>query len=54
MIMQLWGRRWIKMACLEASGTRGGIMMLWDSRIWKGGIPDIGAYTVTCKFQAQL
>ncbi|KAG5619805.1 hypothetical protein H5410_005023 [Solanum commersonii] len=29
------------MACLEASGTRGGIMMLWDSRIWKGEILEI-------------
>lgn len=38
LVRQIKGGRWIKMACLEASGTRGGIMMLWDSRIWKGEV----------------
>ncbi|KAG5576279.1 hypothetical protein H5410_056413 [Solanum commersonii] len=42
------------MACLEASGTRGGIMMLWDSRIWKGKVLEIGTNTVTCKFESQV
>ncbi|WMV19026.1 hypothetical protein MTR67_012411 [Solanum verrucosum] len=42
------------MACLESSGTRGGIMMLWDSRIWKGEVLETGTYTLTCKFESQL
>jgi len=54
LVMQIWGGRWIKMACLEASGTRGGIMMLWDSRIWKGEVLEIGTYTLTCKFESQV
>lgn len=32
-VKQIWGGRWMKFACLEASGTRGGIIMLWDSRV---------------------
>ncbi|KAK6793695.1 hypothetical protein RDI58_007148 [Solanum bulbocastanum] len=31
LVKQIWAGRWIKYACLEASGTRGGILMLWDS-----------------------
>ncbi|XP_059284835.1 uncharacterized protein LOC132038130 [Lycium ferocissimum] len=54
MVMQIWGGRWVRSACLEASGTRGGIMMMWDSRIWKGEILEVGTYTLTCKFEAQL
>ncbi|KAG5577907.1 hypothetical protein H5410_058041 [Solanum commersonii] len=26
LVRQIWGDRWVKMACLEASGTRGGVM----------------------------
>uniref|UniRef100_M1ALD1 Endonuclease/exonuclease/phosphatase domain-containing protein n=1 Tax=Solanum tuberosum TaxID=4113 RepID=M1ALD1_SOLTU len=44
LVRQIWGDRWVKMACLEASGTRGGIMM-WDSRIWKGEVLETGTYS---------
>nr|XP_009804761.1 PREDICTED: uncharacterized protein LOC104249929 [Nicotiana sylvestris] len=54
LVNQTWGRRWVRFECLEASGTRGGILMLWDSRVWKGEVPQIGAYTVTCRFEALL
>lgn len=54
MIKELWGGRWVKYACLQASGTRGGILMIWDSRLWKGEILEIGSYTLTCKFEALL
>ena len=53
-VKQIWGGRWVKFACLEASGTRGGILLLWDSRTWRGEILEIGAYSLTCKFEAQL
>ncbi|XP_060210641.1 uncharacterized protein LOC132637591 [Lycium barbarum] len=53
-VKQVWGGRWIKFAYLEASGTRGGIMMMWDCRSWKGEVLEIGSYTLTCKFEAQL
>lgn len=44
----------VSKACLEASGTRGGIVMLWDGRIWKGEVLETGTYTFTCKFESQL
>ncbi|WMV41830.1 hypothetical protein MTR67_035215 [Solanum verrucosum] len=48
------GGRWIKFAYLEASGTRGGIMMMSHCRAWKGEVLEIGDYTLTCKFEAQF
>ncbi|XP_015166436.1 uncharacterized protein [Solanum tuberosum] len=53
-VKQIWGGRWNRFAYLEASGTRGGIIMLWDSRVWKGEILQVGAYTLTCSFEALL
>jgi len=50
LVRQIWGDRWVKMACLEASGTRGGTMMLWDSRIWKEEVLETGTCTLTCRF----
>ncbi|KAG5620116.1 hypothetical protein H5410_005334, partial [Solanum commersonii] len=38
----------------SGGGTRGGIMMLWDSRIWKGEVLEIGTYTLTYKFESQV
>jgi len=29
-------------------------MMMWDCRAWKGEVLEIGAYTLTCKFEAQF
>ncbi|WMV23105.1 hypothetical protein MTR67_016490 [Solanum verrucosum] len=51
---QVWAGRWIKQAYLESSGTRGGILMMWDERAWRGEILEIGAYSITCKFESQL
>jgi len=36
-VKDLWANRKVKYAQLEARGTRGGIIILWDSSIWKGG-----------------
>ncbi|XP_075112012.1 uncharacterized protein LOC142182049 [Nicotiana tabacum] len=53
-VSQIWGGRWVRYASLEASGTRGGILLLWDCRVWKGEVLQTGAYTLTCKFEALL
>lgn len=29
----IWGGRWASYTCIEASGTRGGIMIIWDRRV---------------------
>ncbi|KAG5624619.1 hypothetical protein H5410_009837 [Solanum commersonii] len=34
MAKQLWSCRWMKCGYLEAEGSCGGILLLWDSRIW--------------------
>lgn len=53
-VSQIWGGRRVRYACLEASGTRWGIMMLWDCKVWKTEMLQTGAYTLTCKFEAFL
>lgn len=35
---------------MEKSGNH----YVWDSRVWKGEIPQVGAYTLTCSFEALL
>lgn len=35
-IKQVWGNKGVKYAQLEASGTRGGILMMWITRSGKG------------------
>lgn len=35
MFYQIWGNRWVEWAELKASGTRGGIVVMWDRRFWK-------------------
>lgn len=52
-IKQLWGNRGVKYGQLEASGTRGGILMMWDSKIWKGEVVTTGSYSITCRFESQ-
>jgi len=52
-IRQVWGSRGVKYAQLEASGTRGGILMLWDSKHWEGKVVEIGVYTLTCGFKSR-
>lgn len=36
MVGELWANRWMKYARLDASGTRGGIILLWDGRYGRG------------------
>ncbi|WMV57474.1 hypothetical protein MTR67_050859 [Solanum verrucosum] len=49
-VKDLWANRKVKYAQLEARGTRGGIIILWDSNIWEGEVCEVGAYSITCKF----
>lgn len=37
----------MRFECLEANGTRGGILMLWDNGIWRGTSFQIGSNTLT-------
>lgn len=53
-VKQLWGNRRVKFAQLEPGGTRGGILIMWDSKVWEGKIVATGAFTLTCKFVSQL
>lgn len=53
-VKELWGGRWASYACPEASGTREGILMIWDRRVWKGQALQIGIHTLTPRFEGQL
>ncbi|WMV11477.1 hypothetical protein MTR67_004862 [Solanum verrucosum] len=49
-VKEIRANRRVKYAQLEARGTRGGIIILWDSSIWEGEVCEVGAYCITCKF----
>ncbi|KAG5575495.1 hypothetical protein H5410_055629 [Solanum commersonii] len=50
MAKQLWSCRWMKCGYLEAEGSCGGILLLWDSRIWSGTLVETGQYSITYEF----
>lgn len=53
LVRELWGNRWVKLTQLEASGTRGVIIVMWDGGVWEGEVVGIGAHTLTCKFSGK-
>ncbi|WMV43213.1 hypothetical protein MTR67_036598 [Solanum verrucosum] len=50
LVKDLWANRGVRFCQLEASGTRGGILILWDEKVWTGEVSSLGAYSLTCKF----
>ncbi|XP_049345444.1 uncharacterized protein LOC125809948 [Solanum verrucosum] len=49
---QLWSSRWMKCGYAEADGSSGGILIMWDSRVWTGSCVEEGKYSITYKFEA--
>jgi len=49
-IKEVWGSRWVDFVQLEASGTRGGVVIMWDKRNWEGVESNVGMYSDTCRF----
>ncbi|WMV37865.1 hypothetical protein MTR67_031250 [Solanum verrucosum] len=50
LVKDLWANRGVRFCQLEASGTRGGVLILWDEKVWTGEVSSLGAYSLTCKF----
>ncbi|KAH0702388.1 hypothetical protein KY285_016666 [Solanum tuberosum] len=48
---QIWNNRWLGEAHVEAIGRSGGIVVLWDKRVWKGEMVDSGNQMLTCRFE---
>ncbi|KAG5630768.1 hypothetical protein H5410_002485 [Solanum commersonii] len=48
---QIWNNRWLGEAQVEAIGRSGGIVVLWDKRVWKGKMVDSGNQMLTCRFE---
>lgn len=47
LVGSLWGNRWASWADLQANGTRGGVIILWDRRLWKSINIQQGIYSVS-------
>ncbi|XP_049406103.1 uncharacterized protein LOC125869691 [Solanum stenotomum] len=47
-VRDIWGNKWVDYVHLEASGTRGGIVIMWDKRDWEGKLSSVGMYSVSC------
>lgn len=49
-MIKVWGSKWVNFAQLEASGTKGGVVIMWDKRVWEGEISSIGEYSISWCF----
>ncbi|WMV46577.1 hypothetical protein MTR67_039962 [Solanum verrucosum] len=49
-VKDYWANRGVGFCQLEASGTRGGILIPWDEKFWTGDVSNVGAYSISCKF----
>ena len=47
-VRDMWGNKWVDYVHLEASGTRGVIVIMWDKRDWEGKLSSVGIYLVSC------
>ncbi|KAG5571544.1 hypothetical protein H5410_061310 [Solanum commersonii] len=43
-VKEMRGSRWAITCNFEASGTRGGIVIMWDKRRWVGEVSSVGAF----------
>ncbi|KAH0722003.1 hypothetical protein KY289_005047 [Solanum tuberosum] len=49
---QLWASRWMRCGYIEADGSSGRVLVMWDSRIWVGSSVEEGKFSITYKFEA--
>ncbi|WMV50549.1 hypothetical protein MTR67_043934 [Solanum verrucosum] len=49
---QLWPSRWMRCGFMVADGSKGGILLMWDNRVWKGSKVEEGNFSITYKFEA--
>ncbi|WMV44404.1 hypothetical protein MTR67_037789 [Solanum verrucosum] len=47
-VKEVWGSRWADFVQLEASGTRGEVVIIWEKRFWEGELSSVGEYSVSC------
>ena len=52
-VKEIWGSRWADYVQLEASGTKGGIIIMWDKRRWDGEVSSVDAYSVFVCFSRE-
>uniref|UniRef100_A0A0V0GSF1 Putative ovule protein n=1 Tax=Solanum chacoense TaxID=4108 RepID=A0A0V0GSF1_SOLCH len=52
-VKEIWGSRWADYVQLEASGTRGSILIMWDKRIWEDEVSSVGPYSDSCCFSGK-
>ncbi|WMV36518.1 hypothetical protein MTR67_036414 [Solanum verrucosum] len=49
-VQQLGGNRWMGGMWMESLGSKGGILIMWDKRNWKGEPVERGNQSITCSF----
>ncbi|KAG5617979.1 hypothetical protein H5410_017803 [Solanum commersonii] len=47
-LQSIWSNRWMRVLMKEAQGSSGGLLILWDRRIWRGGVHNINRPWVVC------
>lgn len=51
MVRSIWGGNFVDWIHLDAVGTSGGILLMWDKKVVERLDVEIGSFTVSCKFQ---
>lgn len=49
---QLGSCRWMRCGYLEADGSKGGILIMWDSKVWSGVQIEVSQHSVTYEFKS--
>lgn len=52
LLHQIWGSRWVDWVELKTCGTSGGIIIIWDKRMWNCIDSHQGNYTITCMLES--
>jgi len=47
LVKELWANRGVRFCQLVPGGTRGGILILWDEKVWTGEVSCLGAYPLS-------
>lgn len=48
-VKHLFSNRWADYVGLEANGRSGGILIMWDKRVWAGELIHFGVSSISCK-----
>lgn len=53
LLKSIWSNRWVGEIHLQAEGSSGGFLIMWDKRICEGELVENGDQCITCKLSGK-